>query len=197
MTGSSSTIRTRAPGATVAAGGSAVSGPPAGVTPRGSTRARQPSNAQNTSIGERRRSATARARRSISATTASSWLGSWWVSASRFTPAVHASSTTYSNVLCPQLFRHRYSSGVYRSEEHTSELQSLTNLVCRLLLEKKNKIKIARPPGAREHPADHAARQRMARRVPHTPPPHPCVRRRGSRRVDGLLGALDLTTRHT
>src|SRR5438046_3868879 len=26
----------------------------------------------------------------------------------------------------------------YRSEEHTSELQSLTNLVCRLLLEKKN-----------------------------------------------------------
>src|SRR5258706_5614675 len=27
---------------------------------------------------------------------------------------------------------------VLRSEEHTSELQSLTNLVCRLLLEKKN-----------------------------------------------------------
>src|SRR5437016_8965146 len=27
---------------------------------------------------------------------------------------------------------------VTRSEEHTSELQSLTNLVCRLLLEKKN-----------------------------------------------------------
>ena len=26
---------------------------------------------------------------------------------------------------------------LYRSEEHTSELQSLTNLVCRLLLEKK------------------------------------------------------------
>src|SRR5258706_12154154 len=26
-----------------------------------------------------------------------------------------------------------------RSEDHTSELQSLTNLVCRLLLEKKNK----------------------------------------------------------
>src|SRR5258706_7805110 len=30
--------------------------------------------------------------------------------------------------------------GPYRSEEHTSELQSLTNLVCRLLLEKKKKI---------------------------------------------------------
>src|SRR5437016_10889333 len=31
-----------------------------------------------------------------------------------------------------------------RSEEHTSELQSLTNLVCRLLLEKKKKNKIKR-----------------------------------------------------
>src|SRR5258706_11255119 len=28
---------------------------------------------------------------------------------------------------------------ISRSEEHTSELQSLTNIVCRLLLEKKNK----------------------------------------------------------
>src|SRR5258706_1229774 len=31
-----------------------------------------------------------------------------------------------------------------RSEEHTSELQSLTNLVCRLLLEKKKKIRCKR-----------------------------------------------------
>src|SRR5437016_14640234 len=31
--------------------------------------------------------------------------------------------------------------GETRSEEHTSELQSLTNLVCRLLLEKKKKKK--------------------------------------------------------
>src|SRR5437016_9031179 len=31
-----------------------------------------------------------------------------------------------------------------RSEEHTSELQSLTNLVCRLLLEKKKHIKKSR-----------------------------------------------------
>src|SRR5438093_7238823 len=30
-------------------------------------------------------------------------------------------------------------SAIPRSEEHTSELQSLTNLVCRLLLEKKKK----------------------------------------------------------
>src|SRR5262249_59222357 len=34
----------------------------------------------------------------------------------------------------------RYVSNAFnRSEEHTSELQSLTNLVCRLLLEKKKK----------------------------------------------------------
>src|SRR5256886_12274333 len=29
--------------------------------------------------------------------------------------------------------------GFYRSEEHTSELQSQSNLVCRLLLDKKNR----------------------------------------------------------
>src|SRR2546430_7635868 len=33
-------------------------------------------------------------------------------------------------------------SGTVRSEEHTSELQSQSNLVCRLLLEKKKKIYI-------------------------------------------------------
>src|SRR2546430_6927133 len=32
-----------------------------------------------------------------------------------------------------------------RSEEHTSELQSQSNLVCRLLLEKKKKIKLKLP----------------------------------------------------
>src|SRR5258706_10042436 len=37
-----------------------------------------------------------------------------------------------------------------RSEEHTSELQSLTNLVCRLLLEKKKK-RNNRPNGIRVH----------------------------------------------
>src|SRR2546427_1214811 len=34
--------------------------------------------------------------------------------------------------------------GVARSEEHTSELQSQSNLVCRLLLEKKKKKKNAK-----------------------------------------------------
>src|SRR5262249_59253192 len=45
---------------------------------------------------------------------------------SAFAAARRAAITSASRVRC-------------RSEEHTSELQSLTNLVCRLLLEKKNK----------------------------------------------------------
>src|SRR2546425_7095470 len=36
--------------------------------------------------------------------------------------------------------------GLRRSEEHTSELQSLAYLVCRLLLEKKKKIKLTQFP---------------------------------------------------
>src|SRR5436309_6458525 len=36
-------------------------------------------------------------------------------------------------------------SGSRRSEEHTSELQSRENLVCRLLLEKKKKISYKKP----------------------------------------------------
>src|SRR5437016_9477104 len=39
----------------------------------------------------------------------------------------------------PLSFPQEFSSLTLRSEEHTSELQSLTNLVCRLLLEKKKK----------------------------------------------------------
>src|SRR5438093_7952371 len=39
--------------------------------------------------------------------------------------------------VCPEAFRRRNRTRAERSEEHTSELQSLTNLVCRLLLEKK------------------------------------------------------------
>src|SRR5205085_4868389 len=47
---------------------------------------------------------------------------------------VIAISTEFS-VLLSERFR--------RSEEHTSELQSQSNLVCRLLLEKKNSIAVA------------------------------------------------------
>src|SRR5438093_9144615 len=42
--------------------------------------------------------------------------------------------------------------GRFRSEEHTSELQSLTNLVCRLLLEKKKKRLTGRSRFARPTP---------------------------------------------
>src|SRR5262249_61951492 len=41
--------------------------------------------------------------------------------------------------------------GLDRSEEHTSELQSLTNLVCRLLLEKKKKITSSSTHGTSPH----------------------------------------------
>src|SRR2546425_3776891 len=40
---------------------------------------------------------------------------------------------------CPKSWRHR-DLATLRSEEHTSELQSLAYLVCRLLLEKKKPI---------------------------------------------------------
>src|SRR3712207_7831941 len=45
-----------------------------------------------------------------------------------------------------QVLGHRHGGGDLRSEEHTSELQSRQYLVCRLLLEKKNR--------SSEHTAD-------------------------------------------
>src|SRR2546430_7298615 len=42
---------------------------------------------------------------------------------------------------------------VPRSEEHTSELQSQSNLVCRLLLEKKKKTHAPQPPDHRHTPS--------------------------------------------
>src|SRR2546430_13003543 len=42
---------------------------------------------------------------------------------------------------------------VERSEEHTSELQSQSNLVCRLLLEKKNKKQNKTPPANADIPS--------------------------------------------
>src|SRR5258705_8103839 len=41
----------------------------------------------------------------------------------------------------PEVLPPRLARGAARSEEHTSELQSLRHLVCRLLLEKKKKNK--------------------------------------------------------
>src|SRR2546426_2510123 len=47
--------------------------------------------------------------------------------------------------------------GGARSEEHTSELQSPCNLVCRLLLEKKNTLRLTVADGAGLHPRYHTA----------------------------------------
>src|SRR5258706_11147117 len=44
----------------------------------------------------------------------------------------------YPLAVAPEDLKQKF--GGIRSEEHTSELQSLTNLVCRLLLEKKKKV---------------------------------------------------------
>src|SRR5262249_62088473 len=50
-----------------------------------------------------------------------------------------------------------------RSEEHTSELQSLTNLVCRLLLEKKKKKRINNKHSTQHTYTEHLLRSNMAR----------------------------------
>src|SRR5258706_9920102 len=56
------------------------------------------------------------------------------------TTSPRSSSATMSTPPPPALARSR-------SEEHTSELQSLTNLVCRLLLEKKKRSRIVLDEG--------------------------------------------------
>src|SRR5216683_4272879 len=53
-------------------------------------------------------------------------------------PAAVATRVAWRNTLRPRPSR-------LRSEEHTSELQSRSDLVCRLLLEKKKRIKINDP----------------------------------------------------
>src|SRR5438046_10752852 len=52
-----------------------------------------------------------------------------------------ASRPANRGVFCPCDADQHHKGKRHRSEEHTSELQSLTNLVCRLLLEKKKKKK--------------------------------------------------------
>src|SRR5258706_12114129 len=62
--------------------------------------------------------------------------------AARATPAAMGCSERFSTAAAKRrisvsLRPSRENRSEHRSEEHTSELQSLTNLVCRLLLEKK------------------------------------------------------------
>src|SRR5438105_7314864 len=79
----------------------------------------------------------------------------------------HASPARPCSTLCartmsgPLAPRARPSARCCRSEEHTSELQSRVDLVCRLLLEKKKKEMVYRPrlSGSAEEgePARHGA----------------------------------------
>src|SRR5258706_5865854 len=61
----------------------------------------------------------------------------------RYRPRPHIAPARFPAVLGllgrDRLRKVREQQEIERSEEHTSELQSLTNLVCRLLLEKKKK----------------------------------------------------------
>src|SRR5260370_11226816 len=57
--------------------------------------------------------------------------------------------------------RCRCTSACKRSEEHTSELQSHLNLVCRLLLEKKKKKKTIDPRSITQEPKEDVLRQRV------------------------------------
>src|SRR5438093_6276225 len=71
-----------------------------------------------------------------------------------FSPSISGickSSTTTSGTV-PLRTRCSASTPLLRSEEHTSELQSLTNLVCRLLLEKKKKHQLPTQYQHLQHP---------------------------------------------
>src|SRR5256886_4054119 len=83
-------------------------------------------------------------------------------------------------------------SSTWRSEEHTSELQSQSNLVCRLLLEKKNRLRytgrqvlVLRPAAARSPVPQHRPATGLAPRVRRRLPPrrYTRVRSRDSRAV--------------
>src|SRR2546430_7203819 len=54
-------------------------------------------------------------------------------------PLMISGAPSYSNTTNAKIEPTSVLSALSRSEEHTSELQSQSNLVCRLLLEKKNK----------------------------------------------------------
>src|SRR5689334_24327660 len=78
----------------------------------------------------------------------------WCWSATTVTPRV--SPRAHASTAAQTKFKHRLGfpiqpSSERRSEEHTSELQSQFHLVCRLLLEKKNRSATASTWGAPTH----------------------------------------------
>src|SRR2546430_13278722 len=74
-------------------------------------------------------------------------------------PGSDASARRRVQRLCAEL-PDQPRSGLQRSEEHTSELQSQSNLVCRLLLEKKKKHNTI--------PQSHECMQRTTSMIYHT-----------------------------
>src|SRR2546426_4686695 len=60
-------------------------------------------------------------------------------SSSRIFQSVHPSAPELKSLIIDRPYASPRLQRPYRSEEHTSELQSPCNLVCRLLLEKKKK----------------------------------------------------------
>src|ERR1019366_1538662 len=82
--------------------------------------------------------------------------------------------------------RHRGPARSARSEEHTSELQSLTNLVCRLLLEKING---SQAPPTRSHDITPTS-------SPLILPQPPVVNGHSRYRISGSGRVSDAATRH-
>src|SRR5256886_12364590 len=63
----------------------------------------------------------------------------------------HVPILLVSDPLAKKELAFRLKLGIHRSEEHTSELQSQSNLVCRLLLEKKNKTETCHEVATSRH----------------------------------------------
>src|SRR5947199_7592825 len=70
----------------------------------------------------------------------------------RHGPAREAASASGPAVSRPSRRAGPDADAASRSEEHTSELQSLRHLVCRLLLEKKKKRKAQQPNTTKKYP---------------------------------------------
>src|SRR2546430_6323125 len=81
-------------------------------------------------------------------------------------PSFGPSWMTRNGALAPLL----YCAGAGRSEEHTSELQSQSNLVCRLLLEKKKNKRTPAPPTPTPPPAPRPPPTPTPAPAPHAPP---------------------------
>src|SRR5438045_5511554 len=69
------------------------------------------------------------------------WMADAWRQSTGRLPWVCRVPLGSADAACSELRYAKEHGGCGRSEEHTSELQSLRHLVCRLLLEKKKKNK--------------------------------------------------------